>query len=103
MAIAHALHKCARGLCFQFGAVEHPRTVWKWMLCLDVPSFNGKTQCSRADAQEIRRVCEIHPALAGRLFDAIASNAVVAAQCGHAFARPTIATSREQTVAVEHA
>ena len=49
------------------------------MLCFDFPAFDGKSQCPRTDAQEIRCVCEIHPALAGRLFGAIASNAVVAA------------------------
>src|SRR4051812_6346250 len=100
---------CSNALCqlngrlgSQFDTVEHPRAVLKGVLSLDLAAFYGKTQGSRTDAQEARGTRKVHPAFRMRLIAAVASNAVMATQRGHPFPRPTIATTGEQTISIEH-
>jgi hypothetical protein len=73
------------------------------VLRLEFTRINGKTYGSGAHMQEGRGFRKIHPPLRLSVLRTVTRNLVVTSQRGYTFFRPTIASARLVSVAIEDA
>jgi hypothetical protein len=73
------------------------------VLRLEFTRINGKPYGSGAHMQEGGGFREIHPPLRGSVFRTVTRNVVMTSQRRYTFFRPTIASARLVSVAIENA